>query len=95
MARILKKISDILLLPCNTTSDPGLKNNYKNSLVITVSVISSLIFVAIFLAITIVTKKKITTEEEPVVEKNDEYGAYEEYYDEHDNRIEDNNDYYE
>ena len=39
--------------------------------------------------------KKITTEDEPVAEKNDEYGADEEYYDEHDNRIEDNNDYYE
>ena len=33
--------------------------------------------------------------EEPEMEDNHDYGEYEEYYDEHNNRIVDNNDYYE
>ena len=38
--------------------------------------------------------KKPNAKEEPKIEKNENYGIDDEYYDEHDNRVEDKNDYY-
>ena len=39
-------------------------------------------------------KKKPNAKEEPKIEKNENYGIDDEYYDEHDNRVEDKNDFY-
>ena len=38
--------------------------------------------------------RRQTTQEEPKMEKNVYYGRDDEYYDEHNNRVEDRNDYY-
>ena len=39
-------------------------------------------------------KKKATTQETPEMEKNVNYGVDDDYYNEHDDRVQDTNDYY-
>ena len=38
--------------------------------------------------------RKLRTKEEPKMEMNPDYGDDEDYYDEHENRVEDSNEYY-
>ena len=53
------------------------------------------IVVAIVVCVVVyLSRSQSCVKEEPEMEENVDYGEYEEYYDEHNNRIVDNNDYY-
>jgi len=66
----------------------------KNSQVIVFTILVT-VAVVVFVAVAVVYVKKAKEPiEEPILEGNDYYGEEEEYYDEHANRMEDNNDYY-
>ena len=66
----------------------------KNKIIISLAVVLIIIVGCIIIGIYLYIKKK-EQPEEPVMEKNEMYGEDDEYYDEHDNRVEDRNDYYE
>ena len=72
--------------PCND-------DDTKKIIMISLSV-AFVLLLGIFLIFIFLRKKKVK-EEEPEMEKNEVYGEEDEYYDEHDNRVEDSNDYYE
>ena len=63
----------------------------KNIIIISLSV---LLIIVLGILVIIHLRKKKEKPEEPDMEKNEVYGEDDEYYDEHDNRIEDKNDYY-
>ena len=75
----------------DSNSDSKVTNNTILSVCLAVvSVVLILVVIRIYLP-----KMLHCQKEEPKMEENLDYGEYEEYYDEHNNRIVDTNDYYE
>ena len=92
------RTSNIVLTPeFNTIKPVGQERDEKkennNVLIIGLAIPFVVVILAAVLGIYL-KKKKPTAKEEPEMEKNENYGIDDEYYDEHNNRVQDKNDYY-
>ena len=78
----------------NTTKEQEVDNN-PNLLILWISLgVVCVVFIVVCVVVYL-SRRRSCVKEEPEMEENLDYGEYEEYYDEHNNRVVDNNDYYE
>ena len=78
----------------NTTKEQEVDNN-PNLLILWISLGVVCVVFIVVCAFVYLSRRRSCVKEEPEMEENLDYGEYEEYYDEHNNRVVDNNDYYE
>ena len=76
----------------HTEDQENKEKSYKIMLVLIILIVVVVVVVGGLVVYLLWTK--IRPKEEPVMEKNPDYNDDEEYYDEHDNRVVDNNEYY-